>query len=141
MPTRTASATWKGKLRDGSGTFKGEMGIGGSYSFASRFENGQGSNPEELVAAALASCYSMALSVGLDAAGMTPEQIDTSAACTVEKVGDGFQVTKMKLTCRAKVANGDAAKFAEVAQATKEGCPISKLMKGNVEMTLDAALA
>ncbi len=141
MPTRTASAQWNGKLRDGNGSFRGEGGIGGKYSFASRFENGEGSNPEELVAAALAACYSMALSVGLDGAGMTPETIDTTAKCTVEKVGAGFAVTKMALTCRAKVANGDAAKFAQVAQATKDGCPISKLMKGNVELTLDAALA
>src|SRR5215208_4254673 len=107
MPTRTASATWKGGLKGGTGSFKGQTGLAGSYSFGSRFEEGTGSNPEELLAAAEAACFSMALSAGLEKNGTPAERVETSAACTVEKVGDGFAITTMQLDVRATVANID----------------------------------
>ena len=141
MPTRTASATWKGGLKGGSGSFKGQTGLGGSYSFGSRFENAAGSNPEELLAAAEAACYSMALSGGLEKNGTPPTSIDTTAQCTIEKVGDGFTVTKMRLDVRAVVPSIDAATFKRIADATKDGCPISRVMKGNVQIELEAKLA
>jgi lipoyl-dependent peroxiredoxin len=140
MPTRTASATWQGGLQKGNGTFKGQTGLQGQYNFSSRFENGAGSNPEELLAAAHAACYSMALSVGLEQAGFTPKQVDTQAACTVEKVGAGFKITTMRLTTRASVPNIDEAKFQSIAAATKEGCPVSGALKNNVQMELEARL-
>jgi osmotically inducible protein OsmC len=141
MPTRTANATWKGGLQQGAGTFKGQTGLQGQYNFSSRFENGAGSNPEELLAAAHAACYSMALSLGLEQAGFAPQEIDTQAACTIEKVGAGFKITKMRLTTRAKVATIDDATFQSIAAATKEGCPVSGALKNNVQMELEATLA
>lgn len=140
MPTRTASATWKGGLKGGSGSFKGQTGLGGSYSFGSRFENASGSNPEELLAAAEAACYSMALSGALERGGNPPASVETTAHCTIEKVGDGFKVTKMRLEVRASVPKIDAAAFRKVAEATKDACPISQVMKGNVPIELDAKL-
>jgi osmotically inducible protein OsmC len=140
MPTRTASATWKGGLKDGKGTFKGQTGLQGQYNFSSRFENGAGSTPEELLAAAEAACYSMALSLGLEKAGFTPTSIETEAACTIDKVGEGFKITRMRITTRAKVPNIDAAKFKSIAEATKEGCPVSGALKNNVQLELDAKL-
>ena len=141
MPTRNASATWEGGLRGGKGSFKGESGaISGAYSFGSRFENAGGTNPEELIAAADAACYSMALSGALERAGTPPTSVQTSAACTVEKVGDGFKITTMKLTVRARVPNADEAKFRELAEATKETCPVSAALRGNVRFELDARL-
>lgn len=141
MPTRTASATWKGGLKGGSGSFKGQTGLGGSYSFGSRFENASGSNPEELLAAAEAACYSMALSAGLERGGTPPTSVDTTAHCTIDKVGDGFKVTKMRLEVRAVVPNLDPAAFRKLAESTKDNCPISQVMKGNVPIELDAKLA
>lgn len=140
MPTRTASATWKGGLKAGSGSFKGQTGLGGSFSFGSRFENASGSNPEELLAAAEAACYSMALSAGLERGGTPATSVDTTARCTIEKVGDGFKITKLRLEVRASVPNIDEAAFRKVAEATKDGCPISQVMKGNVPIELDAKL-
>jgi lipoyl-dependent peroxiredoxin len=140
MPTRTASATWKGGLKGGNGSFKGQTGLGGSYSFGSRFENATGSNPEELLAAAEAACFSMALSAGLERAGTPPTSVDTTAHCTIEKVGDGFKVTKMRLEVRANVPKIAAGEFQKIAAATKDGCPISQVMKGNVDIELDAKL-
>jgi osmotically inducible protein OsmC len=140
MPTRTASASWKGGLKGGNGSFKGQTGLGGSYSFGSRFENASGSNPEELLAAAEAACFSMALSAGLERAGAPPTSVDTTAHCTIEKVGDGFKVTKMRLEVRANVPKIDASEFQKIAAATKDGCPISQVMKGNVPIELDAKL-
>src|SRR4051812_30640729 len=104
MPTRTASATWLGGLKSGSGTYKGNGSLGGSYSFGSRFEEATGSSPEELLAAAEAACYSMALSGGLDKNGTPPTSVETTARCTVEKVGDAFTITTMQLEVRATVA-------------------------------------
>jgi osmotically inducible protein OsmC len=139
MPTRKATATWEGTLKEGKGTFRGETGLGGAYSFASRFESGTGSNPEELLAAAEASCFSMALSLGLERAGTPPSRIDTEAACTIDKVGEGFKITKIRLSVKARVPKIDQAKFHEVARATKEGCPVSVALRG-VDIELDAQL-
>ena len=141
MPTRTASATWEGGLRGGKGSFQGQTGLGMPYNFSSRFENGSGSNPEELLAAAEAACFSMALSAALEKNGTPAERVDTRAHCTVDKVGDGFRITTMKLEVTAKVSGVDAGQFQSIAQATKEGCPVSQALKGNVDLQLDAKLA
>ena len=140
MPRRTASATWQGGLKDGKGSFKRKTGLQGQYNFSSRFEDGTGSNPEELLAAAEAACYSMALSLGLEKAGFTPQSIETEAACTIDKVGEGFKITRMNLTTRATVPNIDDAKFQSIAAATKEGCPVSGALKNNVQIELKATL-
>lgn len=139
MPTRKANATWEGGLRNGKGTFKGETGLGGSYSFSSRFENGSGSNPEELLSAAEAACFSMALSLGLEQAGLHPTKIETEAATTIDRVGNGFGITKIHLSVRAQVPGLEEAKFQEIAKATKEGCPVSVALK-NVPIELEAKL-
>lgn len=142
MPNRKASAIWEGGLKGGKGTFKAGSGaISGQYNFSSRFEEGVGSNPEELLAAAHAACFSMALSAQLDGNGTPPTRVETNAVCTVEKVGAGFSITTMKLTTRATVPGVDDAKFQELAKAAIEGCPVSRVFKGNMEVVLDAALA
>jgi len=124
----------------GKGSFSGASGkIGGSYSFGTRFGSDPGTNPEELLAAAEAACYSMALSLGLEQNGTPAQRIETNAACTIDKVGEGFKITTMKLTVRVKAAV-DAATFRELAEATKVGCPVSGALKGNVALELDAAL-
>ncbi|MEO6865313.1 MAG: OsmC family peroxiredoxin [Gemmatimonadaceae bacterium] len=141
MPTRKASAIWEKGLKDGHGSFKGESGtVSGSYSFGSRFENAAGSNPEELLAAAEAACFSMALALGLEKNGTPAQKVETSAACTVEKVDDGFKITTMSLVVNATVAGIDDAKFQQIAQGTKDGCPVSQALKGNVALTLAAKL-
>jgi len=141
MPTRKANAVWEGGLKGGKGSFKGESGaIGGQYNFSSRFESGTGSNPEELLAAAEAACFSMALAGGLEKAGTPATRIETSAACTVEAVPGGFGITKMKLNVQATVPKIDKVKFEQIANETKEGCPVSKALKGNVEITVEARL-
>jgi osmotically inducible protein OsmC len=141
MPTRKASARWEGGLKGGKGSFSGEStAIGGQYSFSSRFEEGVGSNPEELLAAAEAACYSMALSGALEKNGTVATSIDTDAACTVEPVEGGFGITKMHLVVVAAVPGIDNAKFQEVAKATLVGCPVSKAFRGNLTLTLDARL-
>jgi len=141
MPVRNASAVWEGGLKGGKGTFKAESGqVGGGYGFGSRFESAKGSNPEELIAAAHAACLSMALSAGLERAGKTPTRVETSAACTIEKVGDAFRITKMKLVVRGKVPGLDQAGFAKAAEDAKNGCPVSNALKGNVAFELDAKL-
>ena len=142
MPTRNASAVWEGGLKGGKGSFKGESGaIGGAYSFGSRFESAAGSNPEELLAAAEAACFSMALGGALEKNGTPPTKIETAAACTVEAVPGGFGITTMKLQVTATVPGMDDSKFQEIAAATKEGCPVSKALKGNVNIELSAKLA
>jgi osmotically inducible protein OsmC len=141
MPTRKASAVWEKGLRDGKGSFKGESGaISGSYSFGSRFENASGSNPEELLAAAEAACFSMALALGLEQNGTPAEKVETNAACTIDKSGDGFAITSMTLDVHASVPSIDDATFQKIAAATKDGCPVSKAIKGNVPITLNARL-
>jgi osmotically inducible protein OsmC len=142
MPTRTANAVWEGGgIKTGKGTFKGQTGLSGQYNFSSRFESGPGSNPEELLAAAHASCYAMALSVGLERAGKPPQKVTTDAAFTLDKVGEGFEITKIKLTVRASVPGMDDATFQKIAQGTKEGCPVSKALKAVPVIELDAKLA
>src|SRR5678815_4160285 len=142
MPTRTSSAVWEGGLKTGKGTYKiGTGAVGsGAYNFGSRFENGAGSNPEELLAAAEAACYSMALSAGLEKNGTPATSVNTIAQCTVEKVGDGFAITKMQLDVRASVPNVDDPTFQKIAADTKAGCPVSKALKGNVDIQVTARL-
>ena len=140
MPTRNATATWEGGLKGGTGSFKGESGaINASYSFGTRCENEKGSNPEELLAAAEAACFSMALAGGLEQAGTPSTKIETKAACTVEKQGAGFTITTLNLTVRATVPGVDKAAFEKAVQATKVGCPVSKALTG-VKIDVDAQL-
>jgi osmotically inducible protein OsmC len=140
MATRTAEAEWRGNLIQGSGTVKlGSGAFEGSYSFASRFEEGPGTNPEELIGAAHAGCFSMALSAGLAAAGYHPECVHTTAKVHIDKVGDGFAITKIELTTVAKIPDIDDAKFQEQAEGAKKGCPVSKAL-ASVPITLDAKL-
>ena len=138
---KNASAVWHGSLKDGNGTISTETGVlhDAPYVFNSRFENGKGTNPEELIGAAHAGCFSMALSMMLGQAGLTPERIETKAAVTLEKVGEGFEITKSHLTVVARIPGIDQKKFAEIANQAKIGCPVSKLLKANV--TMDATLA
>ncbi len=141
MPTRKASAVWEGGLKAGKGSYNVESGaVQGSYSSESRFGGGGASNPEELLAAAEASCYSMAFSGALERNGTPPTKVATDAACTVEKIGDGWQITTMKLDVRASVPNIDDAKFQELARSTLTGCPVSKALAGNVNLELTARL-
>lgn len=140
MATRKAEATWEGGLQNGDGNFQGESGaISGSYSFGTRFGDTPGTNPEELLAAAHAACFSMALSGQIAALGGDPQSVQTEAACTVEKVGDGFKITTMQLRTRARVSGMNEAKFREAAENAKNGCPVSQALAG-VEISLDAAL-
>lgn len=141
MPTRSAQAKWEGGLKGGRGSFSGATGLGGQFNFSSRFESGAGSNPEELLAAAEAACFSMALSGGLEKNGTPPTSVETKAGCTVEKVGDGFSITKMQLEVRAVAPNVDNATFQRIVIETKNGCPVSKALKGNVDITVTATLA
>ena len=140
MPTRKASATWEGGLRGGNGSFRGESGaIDGAYSFGSRFTDAGGTNPEELLAAAEAGCFSMALAAGLEASGTPATRVHTDAACTVEKVEDGFKITTMKLNVRAQVPGVDDATFQKFAHDTKKNCVVSKALAG-VDIQLEAVL-
>ena len=142
MPTSTSSAVWEGGLRTGKGRFTAASGaFSGDYSFPTRFEGAKGTNPEELIAAAHAACLSMALSAGLEAAKTPPTRISTTASCTIEKVGEGFRLTRMRLEVRGQVPGIDDAAFKAAAEKAKEGCPISQALKGNVPMELDARLA
>ena len=138
---RKAKARWQGDLQKGKGTMSTDSGVLSEtqYSFATRFEDGKGTNPEELIAAAHAGCYSMALSMILGKAGFTPESIDTSAAVSLEKADGGFAITAVHLVVSATVPGADAAAFSDAANAAKEGCPVSKLLKAKI--TLDASLA
>jgi osmotically inducible protein OsmC len=138
---RKASAVWNGGLKDGKGTVSTESGAldKKSYGFVSRFESGAGTNPEELIAAAHAGCFSMALSGQLGSAGMTAESIATAAAVTLEKLEKGWTVTKIHLDVTAKIPGGDKAKFETAAANAKAGCPISRLL--NAEITMTAKLA
>lgn len=141
MPTRNATAVWEGGLKGGKGNVRGESGaVSAPYSFGTRFGDAPGTNPEELIAAAHAGCYSMALAAGLEGKGKPATKVETKAACTVEKVGDGFTITSIKLVCRASVAGIDAAEFKAIAEATKAGCPVSKALAA-VKIDLDAQLA
>jgi osmotically inducible protein OsmC len=143
MPVRTADAEWTGTLQEGSGHMR--MGAGaydGAYSFSSRFEEGTGTNPEELVAAAHAGCFSMALSSNLGKAGFAPEHVSTSARVHFEKGDAGFSITRIDLVTQARVGGGiDDAAFQEIAQQTKDTCPISRALAAVPEIRVEATLA
>lgn len=129
MPTREAQATWEGGLKDGKGTVKVASGLfQGSYSFGTRFENAPGTNPEELLGAAHAACYSMALSAGLGKNGFAPKSVHTVARVTVEKVGEGFKITGIHLQCDAQVPDIDEQTFQKHAEGAKKGCPVSQAL-------------
>jgi osmotically inducible protein OsmC len=141
MPIRKSEATWEGKLQEGKGKMKlGSGAYEGSYSFASRFEQGDGTNPEELIAAAHAGCFSMALAYSLEQAGYAPERIRTVANVHIDKVDDGFEITTIELETEAKVPGIDEKEFLGHAEDTKTGCPVSKALKG-LEIKLKAKLA
>ena len=137
---RKGSAHWSGGLKDGKGTVSTASGVlnNTQYSFSTRFENGIGTNPEELIAAAHASCFSMALSAQLGNAGMTAESIDTTATVTLEKTDAGFTITSSHLDVTVKLPGADKAKFDEAAKAAETGCPISRVL--NAKLTMDAKL-
>src|SRR3954468_12050922 len=137
---RKATAVWQGGLKDGKGAISTDSGVleGTQYSFSTRFEDGKGTNPEELIAAAHAGCFSMALSGQLGAAGLTAERINTSAAVTLEKTDAGFTVTKVHLDVTAKIPGATEEAFQTAANNAKAGCPISRLLKA--EITMDAKL-
>lgn len=132
-----ASAIWKGSLKDGGGTISTETGVlkDAPYGFKSRFENGKGTNPEELIGAAHAGCFSMAFSLMLGEAGLTADKIETHAAVTLEKVADGFAITAIHLTVTAKIPGITQAQFDEIANQAKAGCPVSKLFKTAITMS------
>jgi lipoyl-dependent peroxiredoxin len=141
MPRRKATARWNGSLQDGEGTVHlGSGSYEGRYSFQSRFEEGEGTNPEELIAAAHAGCFSMALSLGLGQAGYEPESIDTDATVQIDKVGDGFDITQIVLRTRARVPGIGEDEFQQAAGAAKDGCPVSKALGGVESVELEAEL-
>jgi osmotically inducible protein OsmC len=140
MPAK-GSAQWKGDLKGGGGTFTAGDSISGEYSFKSRFEDGPGANPEQLIAAAHASCFSMALSNMLAEAGSPPDAIDTQAVVTLRPVDGAPTITKIALTTVGHVPGIDAAAFQEHADAAKAGCPVSRALAGVPEITLEASLA
>jgi osmotically inducible protein OsmC len=137
---RKASAVWQGDLKNGKGTLSAPSGVlaNAPYTFATRFENRPGTNPEELIAAAHAGCFSMALSAELGRAGLTPAKIETTAAVTLDTVDGKPTVTKSHLTVKASVPGADRAQFLEVANAAKAGCPVSRLLRA--EITMEAML-
>jgi lipoyl-dependent peroxiredoxin len=137
---RKAKAIWRGTGREGSGNLSTDSGVLAStpYSFKTRFENEKGTNPEELIAAAHAGCFTMALAFGLQAAGFTPAELSTEAAVTLEQEGKGFRIRRSALSLRAKVPNLDDSKFAEMAKDAEKNCPVSKVL--NAEITLDTKL-
>jgi osmotically inducible protein OsmC len=134
---RKASAVWKGSLKDGKGAVSTDSGVlsNTQYSFSTRFENGRGTNPEELIAAAHAACFTMALSAQLGGANLTPESLETSAALTMEKLDAGWTVTKIHLDVTGRVPGADDAAFQKAAGDAKAGCPISRLLKAEITMT------
>ena len=137
---RTATAAWSGNLKDGRGTISTQSGVlsNTQYGFKARFEEGPGTNPEELIAAAHAGCFTMALSAQLAEAGLTADSLRTSAAVTLDKVGDGFSITAIHLDLQAKVPGADQNAFDTAVNNAKVGCPVSKLF--NAEITLSAKL-
>ncbi len=134
-----ATGSWDGNIKSGKGIMKPDNGPEVPFSLATRFEGVKGSNPEEMIGAALSGCFSMALSLGLEKAGMTPQSIRTTAKVHLEKEGDGFHIPKIELATEVKATGGDDAKFKAVAEETKKQCPVSKVLKA-AEITLDAKL-
>src|SRR5882762_6299088 len=137
---RNASVVWNGGLKDGKGTISTDSGVLANtpYSFSTRFEDGAGTNPEELIAAAHAGCFSMALSGQLGAAGLTAESINTTASVSLEKTDAGFAITKVHLEVTARVPGADQAAFEKATNNAKTGCPVSKVL--NAEITMEAKL-
>jgi osmotically inducible protein OsmC len=141
MPIRTSSARWSGNLTEGSGTIRtGKGGFEGNYSFKSRFEEGEGTNPEELIAAAHAGCFSMAFSLGLEQAGHPSESVQTTADVHLTPADGGFEISRIDLRTRARVPGIDADEFQRVAEATKQGCPVSKALAAVPQINVDASL-
>lgn len=142
---RSASAAWRGGLKEGKGTVSTQSGVLNAtpYGFNTRFENGPGTNPEELIAAAHAGCFTMALAARLEAAGMTPVDLRTSAIVTLEKIDDAFSITAVHLELLACVPGADTEEFAEIARQAKAECPVSKLLKAEISLlaNLDASVA
>jgi lipoyl-dependent peroxiredoxin len=134
---RKASAVWQGDLKSGKGTLSTDSGVlkQTAYSFHSRFESGVGTNPEELLAAAHAGCFTMALSAQLGGAGMTAQKLETTATVTLDKVGDGFSITKSHLDLVATIPGADKAKFDAAVKAAETGCPVSKLFKAEISVS------
>jgi len=142
MPTSKSNAVWEGKLKDGKGTFAAGSGaFQGPYTFKTRFEGTGGTNPEELLAAAEAACFSMALGAALEKAGKPATRIETTAACTLDMVDGGPKITKMDLTVRGTVPGMDQATFAKLANETKTGCPVSKALAGIPSFSVTATLS
>jgi osmotically inducible protein OsmC len=140
MAKRTASAVWEGTLKDGKGRVKlGSGAFEGQYSFASRFEEGTGTNPEELIGAAHAGCFSMALAAGLTRAGFNPTRISTTASVSLGKVGEGFKITSIELNTEADVPGIEESAFLEQAETAKKNCPVSQALAGT-EISLNAKL-
>jgi len=141
MPVRKAEAVWEGTLMKGKGTMKfGSGAFEGAYTFKSRFADGTGTNPEELIGAAHAGCFSMALSMLLEQAGFPPERIETSAKVHIDKVGEGFKITEIDLETAGKVPGMDESAFIKQAEEAKKGCPVSQALAG-VKINLKAALS
>lgn len=138
--SRNANAVWKGTGKEGTGALTSDSGVlkGTPYSFKTRFEDEPGTNPEELIAAAHAGCFAMALAFALQGEGITAEELDVKAAVSMAPDGPGFKIAKSALTLKAKVPGIDKAKFLEIAEGAKAGCPVSKVL--NAEITLDATL-
>jgi osmotically inducible protein OsmC len=140
MKKTKANAVWNGTIKEGKGKVKlPSVGYETSYTFASRFESGSGTNPEELIGAALAGCFSMALSLGLTEEGFNPDSIDTDAEVSLVESGGGFAIDSIHLTTRAKIESIDKDKFMKLANDSKENCPVSQALKG-VKISLDADL-
>ena len=137
---KSASAHWSGGIKDGQGAISTQTGVlrDAPYGFKSRFEDGPGTNPEELIAAAHAGCFTMALAFQLQGAGFTPDELETEAAISLTQDGSGFTITRSALTLKAKIPGIDKAKFDELTGNAEKGCPVSKLLKA--EITLDATL-
>ena len=134
---RKASAVWKGSLKEGKGTISSDSGVLSNtpYSFTTRFENAKGTNPEELIAAAHAGCFTMALSAQLGNAGITPESLETTASLSLDKLESGWAITKVHLDVTARIPGADKAAFEKAAENAKAGCPVSKLLKAEITMT------
>jgi lipoyl-dependent peroxiredoxin len=142
MAIRTANARWEGTLTEGNGVMRtGKGGLEGNYSFKSRFEEGEGTNPEELIGAAHAGCFSMALSKGLADAGFTPVSVETTASVHLDRVDGAQTVTQIDLVTVAKAPGIDEETFQKVAEGTKQNCPISRLLSPGTKITLQASLA
>ena len=141
MPTSNASAVWEGKLKEGKGTFKAESGaFQAPFSHGTRFVGGKGTNPEELIGAAIAACFSMFLSANLEKAGTPVTRVETRASTTIDMVDGAPWITKIELSTRGKVPGIDQATFEKAAESAKQGCPVSKALKGVATISLEAKL-